>query len=80
MPVQGNSKRSAGRSNGLPLCRERRRSSFTDLADLQERLCLPASVVEALIGRVSFGDPVPACRSADAGSFLHRIAGLQQRA
>ena len=37
------------------LLRERRRSSFTDLADLQERLCLPASAVEALIGRVSFG-------------------------
>ena len=37
------------------LMRERRRSGFKDLADLQERLCLPASSVEALIGRVSFG-------------------------
>ena len=37
------------------LMRERRRAAFKDLADLQERLCLPASSVEALIGRVSFG-------------------------
>ena len=37
------------------LMRERRRDGFKDLADLQERLCLPASSVEALIGRVSFG-------------------------
>lgn len=37
------------------LMRERRRAGFKDLADLQERLCLPASSVEALIGRVSFG-------------------------
>ena len=37
------------------LMRERRRSGFKNLADLQERLCLPASSVEALIGRVSFG-------------------------
>jgi len=37
------------------LLRERRRSGFQNLADLQERLCLPASTVEALIGRVSFG-------------------------
>ena len=37
------------------LLRERRRCGFKDLADLQERLCLPASTVEALIGRVSFG-------------------------
>ena len=35
--------------------RERRRAGFKDLADLQERLCLPASSVEVLIGRVSFG-------------------------
>ena len=35
--------------------RERRLARFKDLADLQERLCLPASSVEALIGRVSFG-------------------------
>jgi len=38
------------------LLRERRRASFQNLADLQERLCLPASSVEALIGRVSFGN------------------------
>ena len=37
------------------LLRERRLRGFRDLADLQERLCLPASTVEALIGRVSFG-------------------------
>ena len=37
------------------LMRERRRSGFKDLADLQERLCLPATSVEAMIGRVSFG-------------------------
>ena len=37
------------------LMRERRRAGFKDLADLQERLCLPASSVEVLIGRVSFG-------------------------
>jgi len=36
------------------LLRERRRAGFRDLADLQERLCLPASAVEALIGRVCF--------------------------
>ena len=37
------------------LLRERARRPFSDLADLQERLGLPASVVEALIGRVCFG-------------------------
>ena len=37
------------------LLRERRINGFRDLADLQERLSLPASSVEALIGRVSFG-------------------------
>ena len=36
------------------LLRERRRNGFRDLADLQERLCLPASAIEALIGRVCF--------------------------
>ena len=36
------------------LLRERRLRGFRDLADLQERLCLPASTVEGLIGRVSF--------------------------
>ena len=38
----------------LSLLRERRRDGFRDLADLQERLCLPASAIEALIGRVCF--------------------------
>ena len=37
------------------LLRERRRQGFRNLADLQERLCLPASTVESLIGRVCFG-------------------------
>ena len=37
------------------LLRERRRQGFQNLADLQERLCLPASTVESLIGRVCFG-------------------------
>jgi len=41
------------------LLRERRRCGFRDLADLQERLCLPATAVEALIGRVCFGDRRP---------------------
>ena len=37
------------------MLQERRRGSFRDLADLQERLCLPASTVEALFGVVHFG-------------------------
>ena len=37
------------------LIAERRREPFQNLADLQERLCLPPSAVEALIGRVRFG-------------------------
>jgi DNA uptake protein ComE-like DNA-binding protein len=37
------------------LLQERRRRPFRDLADLQQRLDLPASTVEMLIGRVSFG-------------------------
>ena len=37
------------------LLRERQRSPFSNLADLQERLQLPAPVVEELIGRVRFG-------------------------
>jgi DNA uptake protein ComE-like DNA-binding protein len=37
------------------LLRERARRPFSDLADLQERLGLPAGVVEDLIGKVSFG-------------------------
>ncbi|MEB3334333.1 MAG: hypothetical protein VKP70_05045 [Cyanobacteriota bacterium] len=38
---------------------ERARSPFRDLADLQQRLQLPASVVEGWIGRVSFEPPEP---------------------
>ena len=37
------------------LITERRREPFQNLADLQERLCLPPAAVEALIGRVRFG-------------------------
>jgi DNA uptake protein ComE-like DNA-binding protein len=37
------------------LLRERQRAPFHNLADLQERLQLPAAVVEELIGRVRFG-------------------------
>jgi DNA uptake protein ComE-like DNA-binding protein len=36
------------------LVRERQRAPFRDLADLQQRLQLPAAVVEELIGRVRF--------------------------
>ena len=36
------------------LVRERQRSPFRDLADLQQRLQLPAALVEELIGRVRF--------------------------
>ncbi|MFM1797726.1 MAG: hypothetical protein RLZZ117_4 [Cyanobacteriota bacterium] len=39
------------------LQRERLRAPFKDLADLQQRLQLPAAVVEAWIGRVSFEAP-----------------------
>ena len=41
------------------LLRERARRPFADLADLQQRLQLSATTVEAWIGRVSF-DPAPA--------------------
>ena len=41
------------------LLHARRREGFRDLADLQERLSLPATTVEALIGRVCFGDRRP---------------------
>jgi DNA uptake protein ComE-like DNA-binding protein len=41
------------------LQRERLRAPFRDLADLQQRLQLPASVVEAWIGRVAFEAPEP---------------------
>nr|WP_255111876.1 hypothetical protein [Synechococcus sp. Edmonson 11F2] len=37
------------------LLQERSRSPFRDLADLQQRLQLPAELVEGLIGRVCFG-------------------------
>jgi len=37
------------------LLRERSRHPFRDIADLQERLLLPAGVIEALIGKVCFG-------------------------
>jgi DNA uptake protein ComE-like DNA-binding protein len=37
------------------LLRERSRQPFRDLADLQQRLALPASLVEAWIGKVCFG-------------------------
>jgi DNA uptake protein ComE-like DNA-binding protein len=37
------------------LVRERSRGPFQDLADLQQRLALPADLVEALIGKVRFG-------------------------
>ena len=38
------------------LLRERARSPFRDLADLQQRLQLPADLVERWIGKVRFGD------------------------
>jgi DNA uptake protein ComE-like DNA-binding protein len=47
------------------LLRERARRPFGDLADLQHRLGLPPTVVEALIGRVVFG-------SGAAGPVLPR--------
>jgi DNA uptake protein ComE-like DNA-binding protein len=37
------------------LMRERSRQAFRDIADLQERLLLPAAVIEKLIGKVCFG-------------------------
>ncbi len=37
------------------LIRERQRRPFANLADLQERLTLPAAAIEQLIGSVSFG-------------------------
>lgn len=39
------------------LLRERSRQPFRDLADLQQRLALPASLVEGWIGKVCFGSP-----------------------
>ena len=37
------------------LMRERSRQPFRDIADFQERLLLPAGVIEELIGKVCFG-------------------------
>jgi len=50
--------------------RERARRPYAHLADLQERLALPAAVVEALIGRVSFsqGPTGPALPEAKPGA------------
>lgn len=44
------------------LLAERRRRPFRDLADLQQRLGLPAPLIEAWIGRVSFEPPPPGPR------------------
>ncbi len=41
------------------LIKERQRETFKDLADLQERLMLPASTIEELIGNVRFGSKAP---------------------
>ncbi|MFM7314501.1 MAG: hypothetical protein ACKO0M_15285 [Cyanobium sp.] len=41
------------------LMQERIRRPFRDLADLQERLALPAALIEGWIGRVSFEPPPP---------------------
>ncbi|MCP9849074.1 hypothetical protein [Cyanobium sp. Morenito 9A2] len=51
------------------LLRERQRGGFLDLADLQQRLQLPADVVEGLIGKVRFGTgPVgPSLPKPDSG-------------
>ncbi len=44
------------------LLQERSRRPFRDLADLQQRLALPATVIEGWIGRVSFEPPPPGPR------------------
>ncbi|QPN64580.1 hypothetical protein [Synechococcus sp. CBW1004] len=44
------------------LLQERIRRPFRDLADLQQRLALPAAVIESWIGRVSFDPPPPGPR------------------
>ncbi len=41
------------------LLRERARAPFRDLADLQQRLELPAELIERWIGRIRFGPPAP---------------------
>ena len=38
------------------LLQERNRKPFENLADLQERLCLPPEAVEQLLGKVRFGE------------------------
>ena len=38
------------------LLQERNRKAFENLADLQERLCLPPEAVEQLLGKVRFGE------------------------
>jgi hypothetical protein len=54
------------------LVRERGRGPFQDLADLQQRLQLPPHLVEALIGKVSFG-------RGPVGPDLPRPAAAPQR-
>ena len=44
------------------LIQERSRRPFKDLADLQQRLGLPAALIEGWIGRVSFEPPPPGPR------------------
>lgn len=44
------------------LLQERSRRPFRDLADLQQRLALPAALIEGWIGRVSFEPPPPGPR------------------
>jgi len=44
------------------LLQERSRRPFRDLADLQQRLALPAAVIESWIGRLSFEPPPPGPR------------------
>lgn len=41
------------------LLQARRQRPFQDLADLQQRLALPAALIEAWIGRLSFAPPPP---------------------
>jgi len=41
------------------LLQERNRRAFDNLADLQERLCLPPEAVEQLLGKVRFGERRP---------------------
>lgn len=83
LPVAINRAGAAELRQRLDLCsqrlsrlqQERLRAPFRDLADLQQRLQLPASVVEAWIGRVTFeapeappDPPVPPARPEPAAS------------